>query len=235
MEEDKELDTLNEDTENDKVNETIIDTGVEVVATEDVSAAIYDTRSTRITAEVYSWFDTILHALVIMVAVFTFFTRMSTVDGTSMLPTLEDNQQLMLTDLFYTPTYNDIVVVWSDFLPNDEGGRGKAIVKRVIGLPGDTINIDYDNGRVYRNGELLEIEMKDGLLFEDGHQINSYTNEEEGSGGDFTVPEGCLFVMGDNRNGSTDSRSYLVGYVDERNIVGKAYMRIWPFNQFKLF
>ena len=229
MEEDKEVVTPEEPVEITAAPESTQETEENEPQTENNSG------NGGIAAEVYSWFDTILHALAIMVAVFTFFTRMSTVDGTSMLPTLEDKQQLMLTDIFYKPAYNDIVVVWSDFLPNDDGGRGKAIVKRVIGLPGDTINIDYENGRVSRNGVQLEVELKDGQLTEDGHPINSYTNLEEGSGGDFTVPEGKLFVMGDNRNGSTDSRSYLVGYVDDRNVVGKAYMRIWTFNTFRFF
>ena len=185
-----------------------------------------------VSVEAYSWFDTILHAFLIIIAVFVLFTRMSTVDGDSMLPTLVDQQRLMITDFMYTPAHNDIVVVWAKNLPNDDDDYGKAIVKRVIGVSGDTIHIDYDNGRLYRNGELLPQEMKDGVLWEDGHMINTYTNRDEGLGGDFTVPEGCVFVMGDNRNNSTDSRSSMVGFVDVREIVGRAYLHVWPLNTF---
>ncbi|MBQ9385232.1 MAG: signal peptidase I [Ruminiclostridium sp.] len=182
--------------------------------------------------ETYDLLDTLLYSVLAIIVIFTFFTRMSTVDGNSMLPTLEDGQRLMITDFLYTPAYNDIVVVWADGIPNDNGDYGKAIVKRVIGLPGDRISIDFKEGRVTRNGTLLDIESRDGFLYEDGHKINSYTNLEEGLGGEFLVPEGCIFVMGDNRNGSTDSRSSMVGFVDRREIIGKAYLRVIPFGKF---
>ncbi len=210
---------------NDEQNasDAVADTGA-------VSAA--DGAPSYISVEAYSWFDTILHAFLLIIAVFVLFTRMSTVDGDSMNPTLVDQQRLMISDLFYTPAHNDIVVVWAKNLPNDENGSGKAIVKRVIGLEGDTIHIDYENGRLYRNGELLPQEMKDGVLWEDGHMLNTYTNREEGLGGDFIVPEGYAFVMGDNRNNSTDSRSPFVGFVDTREIMGRAYLRVWPLNTF---
>lgn len=185
-----------------------------------------------IAAEIYDWFDSVFYGLLILTAVFILLTRTTSVDGTSMLPTLEDKQLLLVSDFGYTPAYNDIVVVWSDTLPKDDGEIGKAIVKRVIGLEGDTINIDFFAGTVTRNGEVLPIEEKDGILYEDGHMINALTRTDEGQGGDFIVPEGCLFVMGDNRNGSTDSRSRLIGFIDRRNVVGKAYLRVFPFDKF---
>lgn len=205
----------------------------EKIVSEDVTAAeASKTKRHGIAAEIYDWFDSIFYGLLILTLVFVLVTRTTTVDGTSMLPTLEDKQLLMVSDFAYTPTYNDIVVVWSDTLPNANDGVGKAIVKRVIGLPGDTISIDYWAGTVTRNGEVLEITQKDGQLYEDGHMINDTTRTDEGLGGDFTVPEGCLFVMGDNRNGSTDSRSRLIGFIDRRNVVGKAYLRVYPFDTF---
>ena len=204
----------------------------DIFADEETAAAAPETKRHGIAAEIYDWFDSIFYGLLILTLVFVLATRTTTVDGTSMLPTLEDKQLLMVADVAYTPAYNDIVVVWSDTLPNDNGETGKAIVKRVIGLPGDTISINYWMGTVTRNGELLEIEERGGQLYEDGHMINTPTNVDEGQGGEFTVPEGCLFVMGDNRNGSTDSRSRLVGFIDRRNVVGKAYLRIFPFDKF---
>ena len=183
-------------------------------------------------AEVFDWFDTVLYSVLAIVVIFIFLTRMSSVDGSSMLPTLEDGQRLMVSDFLYTPDYNDIVVLWAPGIPNDDDSYGKAIVKRVIGLPGDSISIDFARGVITRNGELLSIEVKDGVLWEDGHMINSYTNDSEFSDGEFTVPENCIFVMGDNRNASTDSRSFMVGYADIRQIIGKAYLRVFPFDKF---
>ncbi|MBQ3841191.1 MAG: signal peptidase I [Ruminiclostridium sp.] len=184
-----------------------------------------------VAADIYSWIDTLIGSFLIIIILFTFFIRTSTVDGESMLPTLEDKQMLLVTDFLYQPTYNDIVVVWADDIPNDEDGYGKAIVKRVIGLPGDNIRFDFANGYVYRNGELLQLQVNDGVLYEDGHMLNSYTNLSEGRGDEFNVPEGKIFVMGDNRNGSTDSRSRMVGDVDMRKIVGKALFRLFPFDK----
>lgn len=195
------------------------------------SAAEPAVRPYGAAADIYSWFDTLIGSFLVIIVLFTFFARVSTVDGESMLPTLEDKQMLMISDFFYEPAYNDIVVVWAEQIPNDEDGLGKAIVKRVIGLPGDNIKIDFANGYVYRNGEQLPLQVKDGVLYEDGHMLNSYTNYSEGRGDDFTVPEGTIFVMGDNRNGSTDSRSWMVGDVDKRFIVGKALFRIFPFDK----
>lgn len=197
-----------------------------------VSAAVRATKPYTFGADILDWFDTVIYSVLAIVVIFTFCTRMSTVDGTSMYPTLDDKQNLMIENMFYTPAHNDIVVVWSERIPNEEGGRGKALVKRVIGVPGDTISIDYTHGTVTRNGEQLPLEVKDGVLYEDGHIINEYTHDEEGLGGEFTVPEEMIFVMGDNRNASTDSRSYMVGYIDIRNVVGKAYWRVTPFDKF---
>ncbi len=217
---------------------------IEETVTEEVHAETAETVSPEvpaapaakkrgISAELYDWFDTLLYSVLGIIVIFTFFTRMSTVDGGSMMPTLEDGQHLMITDFLYRPAYNDIVVVWAERLPTENNdGSGKAIVKRVIGLPGDKITVDYSKGTVTRNGETLAIETKGDVLYEDGHMINTYTTLEEGLGGDFTVPDGCLFVMGDNRNGSTDSRSPWVGFVDMRDIIGKAYLRITPFDKF---
>lgn len=181
--------------------------------------------------EFYSWFDSLFHAVTALVVICLFIVRVTNVDGTSMLPTLEDGEWLTVSIPFYQPDYNDIVVVWSDDLPNDKGTLGKPIIKRVIGLSGDTVSIDYLRGYVYRNGEQLQISVNDDMLYEDGHPINSYTNYEEGRGGEFVVPEGYIFVMGDNRNGSTDSRSSIVGYVDKREVLGKAFLRVWPLNK----
>ena len=147
-----------------------------------------------------------------------------------MEPTLTGGQKLIVTDLFYTPDYNDIVIIQAAKLDG-----GIPIVKRIIGLPGDRINIDFDNGVVYRNGEPLRIEIKDDLIYEDGHTIKTYTtrNLEMMSGQDYYVPEDYYFVLGDNRNNSKDSRLFSeIGFVNKNYIAGRAIFSIFPFDTF---
>ncbi|MCM1298818.1 MAG: signal peptidase I [Firmicutes bacterium] len=180
--------------------------------------------------EIFDWMESLITAIITIVLIFTFIVRINTVDGTSMVPTLSAGQKLLVTDLFYTPDYNDIVIVQAVRLDG-----GKPIVKRIVGLPGDTIKIDFDQGIVYRNGEALEVEMENGYLTEDGHKINSYTTarEEMESNVDYVVPEDCYFVMGDNRNGSKDSRTFSeIGFVPKDCVAGKAFFSIFPFNSF---
>lgn len=180
--------------------------------------------------EVFDWLESVLTAVVTIVLVFTFIIRINTVDGTSMEPTLMGGQKLVVSDLFYTPGYNDIVIVQAAELDG-----GKPIVKRVIGLPGDTIKIDFTAGTVYRNGEPLVIEIKDGFLYEDGHKIETATNLSQDmiSGKEYTVPENSYFVMGDNRNNSKDSRLLsVIGFIDKNYIAGRALFSIFPFSTF---
>jgi len=217
----------------------------EAVQTEGGAPAV---KRHGVLAEIYDWFDNIFYGLLIVLLVFVLITRTSSVDGDSMVPTLEDGQLLLVSDFAYTPAYNDIVVCWveSEYLLNQNGDPGKAIVKRVIGLPGDHISINYYDGTVSRNGEVLPVTFTDELMtvvengkektiskiYEDGHLINDTTRLEEGRGGEFTVPEESLFVMGDNRNNSTDSRSAIIGFIDRRYVVGRAYLRLSPFGKF---
>ena len=180
--------------------------------------------------EVFDWLESILMAVVTIVLIFTFILRVNTVDGESMEPTLTGGQKLIVTDMFYTPDYNDIVIIQAAKLDG-----GIPIVKRIIGLPGDRINIDFDNGVVYRNGEPLRIEIKDGLIYEDGHTIKTYTtrNLEMVTGQDYYVPEDYYFVLGDNRNNSKDSRLFSeIGFVNKNYIAGHAIFSIFPFDTF---
>ena len=181
-------------------------------------------------SEVFDWLESILMAVIAIVLIFTFILRVNTVDGESMEPTLTGGQKLIVTDLFYTPDYNDIVIIQAARLDG-----GIPIVKRIIGLPGDVINIDFENGVVYRNGEYLHIEINDGLIYEDGHTIATYTtrNLEMVSGRDYVVPEDHYFVLGDNRNNSKDSRLFSeIGFVNKNYIAGRAIFSIFPLDTF---
>lgn len=180
--------------------------------------------------EVFDWLESILTAVITIVLIFTFIIRINTVDGDSMNPTLTAGQKLVVSDLFYTPDYNDIVIVQAAKLDG-----GKPIVKRIIGLPGDTIRIDFESGTVYRNGAALPLETRSGIIYEDGHAINTVTTLRQDmlSNVDYTVPEGSYFVMGDNRNNSKDSRLLsVIGFIDKNYIAGRAVFSIFPFNTF---
>lgn len=143
------------------------------------------------------------------------------VKESSMEPTLYENNYLLLARQIYRfekPQRGDIIVFHSDLVT--AGGKEKLLIKRIIGLPGDVITIA--NGNVYLNGnKLTEPYIKDGTT--DGEII------------DFEVPKGELFVMGDNRLVSVDSRSAAVGTVKLDRVLGKAFVRLYPFNEIRLF
>lgn len=165
--------------------------------------------------EVMEWLESIAVSIFIVILVFTFVFRMVIVDGRSMLPTLEDGQRLVISHLFYTPKQGDIVVVNSQ-------GLNKTIIKRVIAIEGQTVDIDFDNHTVSVDGKVL-----------DEPYINELTtNNDGGFEYPIVVPENSVFVMGDNRNHSTDSRNPIVGFITNDDVLGKAIFRIYPFNKF---
>lgn len=165
--------------------------------------------------EILEWLESIAVSILIVILVFTFVFRMVIVDGKSMLPTLENGQRLVISHLFYTPKQGDIVVANSK-------GLNKTVIKRVIATEGQTVDIDFDNHTVTVDGEVLnEPYINEPTARDDGG--NTYP---------MIVPDGTIFVMGDNRNNSTDSRSSLVGCISTDDILGKAIFRIYPFDKF---
>nr|MDE5741001.1 signal peptidase I [Oscillospiraceae bacterium] len=154
--------------------------------------------------------------------------RIANVDGESMLPTLVDGDRLIVSHIMYTPKAGDIVIVNSEngnvYGENNQitkvDGLGKVIVKRVIAVGGQTVDIDFNTGEVKVDGTVLTEDY-----------IQDLTKQDEGGHRyPVTVPEGYVFVMGDNRMNSTDSRSTLVGFVDEEDILGKVVLRVFPFD-----
>ena len=162
--------------------------------------------------EAYEWIQSLVSALIVCVVVFLFIVRVIDVKGSSMLPTLTNGDKMIVSGLFYKPKAGDVVV-----LKKDEYDPNKALVKRIIATEGQTVNIDFDNGIVYIDGSAIKEDY-----------INELTQVHEDFIGPKTVPEGCVFVMGDNRNHSTDSRTTEIGMVDERLILGKVYAVIFP-------
>ena len=165
--------------------------------------------------DLYDWIQSLMVALVICVSLFIFAVRVIDVSGSSMVPTLRDGDKMIVSDLFYKPKYGDIVVFKTDQYDPD-----RALVKRVIATEGQEISLDFDRGVVYINGSPIEEDY-----------IAELTTTKLDLIGPQTVPEGCVFVMGDNRNASTDSRKKEIGMVDERMILGRAYYVVFPLSE----
>lgn len=173
--------------------------------------------------ELFTVLRDVVNMLAVVTLVFVFFFRLVGVDGSSMYPTLVDRDYLVLESnfLYRSVHAGDIVVID----PPEEAGFSGPIVKRVIATGGQTVDIDFDAGVVYVDGEALE----ESYVFEPTYR----SFREVGDGLDYpvTVPEGSVFVLGDNRNHSADSRYAKLGCVDESRILGRVLLRIIPGRQ----
>ena len=156
----------------------------------------------------YEWVEAAIFSLICVVLVFTFLFRVVGVDGPSMTPTLLNTERLIMTNLNYTPERGDIVVI--------NRYTQEPLVKRIIALAGDYLEIDGETGEVRVNGETLNETYIQGTTYPKEFQSPQ------------TVPDNCVFVMGDNRNASTDSRDARLGCVDERYIMGRVYFTLFP-------
>lgn len=167
--------------------------------------------------ELWEWLEAVAVSFVVLVFIFVFIFRIVGVSGVSMKETLHDGDRIIVFSLFYQPSAGDIVVV------NQPEGYDKPIIKRIIATEGQEVDIDFKTGEVYIDDEL-----------QSESYISSPTMQPEGVNFPITVPEGCVFVMGDNRMESLDSRSEQIGMIDTRYIIGRAVFRIFPFNQLGL-
>lgn len=168
---------------------------------------------------VMEWVETIVMAVVLVAVAFTFVARVITVDGVSMEPTYYNGDRVLVTKLAGQARQGDVVIV--------VGALEEPIIKRVVATEGQTVDFDPELGEVTVDGQPLPgsvFGIEDGITF---------VPDLPGMVMEFpqTVPEGCVFVLGDNRDNSTDSRFVTIGMVDQRNILGKVVFSLYPFSK----
>ena len=185
--------------------------------TEDGKEYFLSARQEGGTAGLYDWIRCIVFAIAIVVVCLTFVFRLVDVDGTSMNDTLQTNDKVIVTNLFYQPNNNDIVVI------SHGAEYKKPIIKRVIAKEGQTIKLDKENDRIIVDGVVIDEPYIKGTTFSGNYGNNDIPE---------VIPEGKLFVMGDNRQVSLDSRSTEIGLIDVKDVIGKAQVVAFPFNHF---
>lgn len=174
-------------------------------------------------ASFYEYLETFCYALAVMMVLFLFVFRYVTVDGPSMRETLHHQDKLIISNLFYTPETGDIIVINPEYYGDDN----HPIIKRVIATEGQTVRIDHKNWEVYVDGIKLDEPYIEAMRAQEGNRpMNSYGDEDGIS--EYVIEEGKVFVMGDNRNNSADSRDPRFGQMGENRILGRVIIRITP-------
>lgn len=166
----------------------------------------------------FEWIQVLLIPLMIIIILMTFVFRIVNVDGSSMMNTLHDSDLVLVTNFLYEPENGDIVVI--------SHGQEYAtpIIKRVIAKAGQTVKIDYENNQVIVDGVAIDEPYIAEAMIDNPSENNLEIPE--------VIPEGMIFVMGDNRNHSLDSRSQRIGLINETDVIGKAQFIFFPFNRF---
>lgn len=178
----------------------------------------------------FEWLELLAVVLVIIVTLFTFVVSIVGVDGSSMYPTLHDRDLMLVQRIAYTPRQGDVIVLRKDHTFGDQ-----ALVKRVIATGGQTVYIDYDNNTITVDGEILEepyLNYEYDDMYGSDYMADKVDLDPQYVNQEFTVPEGCIFVCGDNRNHSSDSRVAQLGMVDERYVIGRVLLVFFPFSDF---
>ena len=160
---------------------------------------------------VYEWMDSFVFSIILIFLVFVFGFRIVGVDGESMMPTLNHGDWLAVKAINTNIERGDIVVITQPNITKEP------LVKRVIAVGGDTLDINFTSGEVKVNGEIID----EPYIYATTHNPGDFDKP-------IRIPEGYLFVMGDNRENSLDSRDYRVGLVEKNSVIGKKIMRLWP-------
>lgn len=165
------------------------------------------------------WIETIVIAFAIVTVVFTFVARVVTVDGASMEPNYYDGDRVLVTSLAGEAKQGDVVIIVH--------ALEETLIKRVVATEGQVVDFDNELGELIVDGTVVTGDVygtRNGITF---------APENMGDTLDFpqTVPEGCVFVLGDHRDDSTDSRKQSVGMVDRRNILGRVVFNLYPMSK----
>lgn len=193
------------------------------------------TREKKESSFLFDALETFAWSLAILLLIFTFVLRLCRVEGSSMENTLFEGENLLLYSLFYEPQQDDIIVF---HLTDEKDNLEKTLVKRVIATGGQTVEIDFKNNKITVEGVPYADEhavlkntadkiVDEYLYFRPDWNYDGITDTMT-----LTVPEGHIFVLGDNRNFSRDSRDESIAFVDERCVLGKVIVRIAPFTVF---
>ena len=207
----------------EKLPENIIESNNDVVQ-QDEEIIFPDTKNFQVVKEkkspweiVYEWMDSFVFSIILILIVFVFGFRVVGVDGESMMPTLNNMDWLAVQAINSTIERGDIVVITQPNITNEP------LIKRVIAVGGDTLDINFMTGEVKVNGEVI-----------DEPYIMAPTHNQGDFNKPIRIPEGYLFVMGDNRNDSLDSRFDSIGIIDERYVLGVASVRLFPFGEWEI-
>lgn len=182
-------------------------------------------KKTGFKREIFEWLEIIIISVIVVIILFTFVFKIVTISGDSMKNTLKNQERIVISNLFYEPKNGDIIVISRNSSNSAQNSKKETcIIKRIIATEGQVVNINFNTGKVF----------VDGIELEEPY-VSTPTNVPGDVDFPVTVPEGCVFVLGDNRNNSSDSRYSSLGndgMVDERHILGRAVLRFLPFSRF---
>ncbi len=229
--EDKKLNSSPEDENSEEMNEVVESEeseAAQATCTDDTDDSESNEKTKRKLLSVVEYVEIFAFATLFVLLMFSFAFRVCVVDGNSMNNTLQNQEKVLTSSLFYSPKGGDIVVFYENNV------HEKPLVKRVIATEGQTVEIKFNTGKVYVDGIELDedyVYLNTGK-YEYGIIYQNPNFDRDTKTLKVTVPDDCVFVMGDNRNGSDDSRNSSIGFIREQQIMGKVIFRISPFTIF---